>query len=116
MADSSNKYLMLSFPTGRMRSFEKIVGHFRNFKKGEVEEFLKGRGFEPVNIFYAGFPFYNPIYREMCNLTNSAGNSFTTGKYNWKQKTVSAVLFFLFRYCSTKHKYGDQFCGLFERV
>ena len=116
MADASNKYLMLSFPTGRMRPFEVIVGHFRNFKKGEVEEFLKTKGFEPVDVFYAGFPFYNPIYREMCNLTNSAGNSFTVGKYGWKQKMIAAPLFFLFRYCSTKNRFGDQFCGLFKRI
>lgn len=116
MADASGKYLMLSFPTGRMRPFEVIVGHFRNFKKGEVEEFLRSKGFRAKSIFYAGFPFYNPLYREMCNLTNSAGNSFTLGKYGWRQKAVSAVFFFLFRYCSTRRKHGDQFCGLFERV
>jgi SAM-dependent methyltransferase len=116
MADASNKYLMLSFPTGRMRSFETIVGHFRNFKKGEVEEYLKEKGFKPVQIFYAGFPFYNPLYRELCNLTKSAGNSFTTGKYNWKQKSLASIIYFFFRYLSTKKKLGDQFCGFFERI
>ncbi|MFA5841398.1 MAG: class I SAM-dependent methyltransferase [Candidatus Paceibacterota bacterium] len=116
MADASNKYIMLSFPVGRMRSFEKIVGHLRNFKKGEVENFLSGKGFRPVNIFYAGFPFYNPVYRELCNLTNSAGNSFTKGKYGWGQKITASVFYFLFRYCSTKYFLGNQFCGLFERI
>ncbi|MEK7464046.1 MAG: class I SAM-dependent methyltransferase [Patescibacteria group bacterium] len=116
MADASNKYVLVSFPTGRMRAFEVIVGHFRNFKKGEVEEFMKQKGFKAESIFYAGFPFYNPIYREVCNLTNSAGNSFTTGKYGWKQKSLSAVIFFFFKYCSTKRKLGDQFCGLFEKI
>jgi len=116
MATSSSRYLLLSFPTGRMRPFEKIVGHFRNFKHGEVESFLETRGFKQKSIFYAGFPFYSPIYRELCNLTNSAGNTFTTGKYGWRQKSVASIFYFLFRYCSTRNQGGDQFCGLFERV
>lgn len=115
MANSSKKYIMLSFPTGRMRPFEVNVGHFRNFKKGEVEAFLKENGFKPKNIFYAGFPFYNPIYREVCNFTNSASNKFTTGKYKWHQKTLASVIYFFFNFLSTKYKHGDQFCGLFER-
>ncbi len=116
MADASDKYLLFSFPTGRMRPFEKIVGHYRNFKKGEVETFLLTKGFRPYNIFYAGFPFYNPIYREVCNLTNSAGNSFTTGKYGWKQKTLGSIIYFFFRFLSTKKRRGDQFCGLFIKI
>ncbi len=115
MADASNRYIMLSFPTGRMRKFEVNVGHYRNFKKGEVELFLKEKGFKEVNVFYAGFPFYNPLYREVCNITNSASNSFTTGKYGLKQKLTASVIFFFFNYLSTKYFKGDQFCGLFEK-
>lgn len=115
MTVSSEKYLMLSFPTGRMRTFEKNVGHYRNFKKGEVEGFLKKYNFYPKQIFYAGFPFYNPIYRELCNLTDSGGNVFTRGKYGFIQKTVGWALFFSFSYFSSKKRFGDQFCGLFEK-
>ncbi len=116
MANSSQKYLILSFPTGRMRPFEAHMGHFRNFKKNEVEDFLSSRSFLPKKIFYAGFPFYSPLYRELCNLTNAGSNQFVQGKYGISQKIVSSVLYFLFRFMSTKRYYGDQFCGLFERV
>jgi len=115
MASACNRYLLLSFPTGRMRPFEAHVGHLRNFKKREVEEYLKGCHFRPVRTYYAGFPFFSPLYRELCNLTDSASNSFTVGKYGAKQKLVSSVIYFLFRYLSTKHAVGDQFCGLFEK-
>lgn len=111
---SSNKYVMLSFPTGRMRSFEKNVGHVRNFRKGEVEEYMKEKGFKCVNIFYAGFPFYNPIYREICNITNSGSNSFTKGKYTWKQKIVAFIFYVLFL-MSTRRSLGNQFVGTFEK-
>ncbi len=116
MAGASNKYVMVSFPTGRMRPYEVVVGHLRNFKKGEVETFMKTKGFEPVNVFYAGFPFYSPFYREVCNLTNSAGNDFTTGKYGFKQKIVAKIIYFFFRHLSTQRNLGDQFCGLFRRI
>lgn len=115
MAAAAKKFVLVSFPTGRMRPFEVHVGHFRNFKKGEVEEFMRAQGFSPEQIFYAGFPFYSPLYRELCNLTDSASNRFTTGKYGLGQKIVGSVFYSLFRYASTRRRLGDQFCGLFRR-
>jgi len=116
MTDASRKYVLISLPTGRMRPFERNVGHVRNFKKGEVEEFLLKRGYKSVSTFYAGFPFYNPLYRELCNLTNSANNQFTQGEYGIAQKTIGWVFFVLFSFFSTRKRFGDQFCGLFERA
>jgi len=116
MSNATKKYLLFSFPTGRMRNFEKSgPGHVRNFRKGEVEEFLKGLGFYPVRVYYAGFPFYSPFYREVCNLTNAGNNKFTRGKYSFFQKAISNMIYASFRFLSTKNLMGDQFCGLFER-
>ena len=116
MANASQKYVLVSFPNGRMRPFERNVGHVRNFKKGEVEEFLAKKGYKPASLYYAGFPFYNPLYRELCQLTDSANNQFTQGKYGVAQKTIGWFFFVLFRFFSTRRRLGDQFCGLFERV
>jgi hypothetical protein len=115
MANASRKFVMLSFPLGRKRRFEVHVGHLRNFRRGEVEKFMHSRGFVPEQLFCAGFPFYSPFYREACNLTDSASNSFTTGTYGPRQKIVAQVLYSLFRFASTKRHFGDQFCGLFRR-
>jgi len=112
---ASRKFLLLSFPTGRMRAFEVRVGHYRNYGKGQIEAFLDAKGFVPVKIFYAGFPFYSPLYREFCNLTDVASNSFTKGKYSWKQKTVGWIAYLFFYFLSTRSHLGDQFCGLFVR-
>lgn len=111
----SGHYLLLSFPTGRMRPFEKFVGHVRNFSPGEVEQYLEGRGFRPASVAYAGFPFYSPLYREICQITNAGTNQFTRGRYTWKQKVVSEVILFAFRRLSTQRRWGDQFVGLFAR-
>lgn len=115
MAAAARQFVLVSFPLGRMRPFEVHVGHLRNFRRGEVEEFMRSKGFRSAQVFQAGFPFYSPLYREACNLTDSASNSFTTGKYGARQKMVAGVLYSLFRFASTKHRFGDQFCGLFQR-
>ena len=90
------------------------MGHLRNFKKGEVEDLLKSRNFHPINVQYAGFPFYSPFYRELCNLTDAGSSRFTQGKYGMLQKLVSNILYTFFR-VSTRKKLGDQFVGLFEK-
>jgi len=115
MAASARRFVLLSFPLGRMRPFEVHVGHLRNFRRGEVEDFMRTRGFRPLQIFQAGFPFYSPLYREVCNLTNSGSNSFTTGTYGARQKLVAGILYSLFGFASTRRRFGDQFCGLFQR-
>lgn len=116
VSESAKRYIMLSFPTGRMRSFEINQGHVRNFKRGQVESFLKGKDFYPVKIYYAGFPFYSPMYRELCNLFNVGNNNFSLGKYTWRQRIVSDILYFCFRFLSTKRNFGDKFIGLFEKI
>ena len=111
---TSRKYVMLSFPTGRMRKFEVQVGHVRNFRRGEVEDFMNRAGFEPVNIYYAGFPFFSPFYRDFCNRMDAGQSSFASGPFGPRQKAVSSLFFGFFRYFSMR-RIGDQFCGLFER-
>jgi len=114
MCHASRRYVMLSFPTGRMRDFEPAVGHVRNFRRGQVEQFMDSNGYRSCNVFYAGFPFYSPLYRDLCNLVNAANSDFASGRFGVPQKVVSAVFFALFRYLSFS-RLGDQFCGVFER-
>ena len=115
IADASNKYVLLSTPTGRMREFEVHVGHFRNFKRKEVETEMERLGFKTVNALYAGFPFYSPIYRDISNKRNTGANDFEKGKYTLKQKIVAQLIYISFRYFSTRRNFGDKFCALFEK-
>ena len=114
LCTASNLYLMLSFPTGRMRPNEVNIGHFRNFKTGEVEQYLDSNGIKSIATNYAGFPFYNPIYRDLCQFKNPADNAMVRqAKYSWKQHLLANIIYILFRYFSTKKKIGNKFCGLF---
>jgi SAM-dependent methyltransferase len=116
LCSASAKYVMLSFPTGRMRAFEIEVGHFRNYQRGEVEAYLAEKGFTPVSLYYAGFPWYSPLYRELCNISNPASSKVGQGRYGVSQKLIASVLYYLFRGFSTKRNHGDQFCGIFKRT
>ncbi len=116
LARATSRYLLVSFPTGRMRDFEVNVGHLRNFRPGEFESFIERQGFRSVETYYAGFPFYSPLFRDVCNLTNSGGNTLTRGHYSFWTRRLGDLIFVSFRFLSTRRRGGDQFCGLFERV
>lgn len=117
MSDSTTRYLMLSFPTGHMRPYEKLEGHVRNFKTGEVERYLQSCNMRAVDIYYAGFPFINPIGRDLRRIFNNVyDNNLRKAGDTILNRLYSKVFYFLFRYCSTKRILGNQFVGLFERT
>jgi SAM-dependent methyltransferase len=115
VARSAERYLLLSTPTGRMRPFEVHVGHLRNFQRGELEQHLQALGWHPLSIAYAGFPFYSPIYRDLCQLTNAGQTEFSRGDYGYLKRALCAAVYASFRYCSLQSRHGDQFVGLFTR-
>jgi len=114
----SAKYILLSFPVGRMRKYEVNLGHVRNFKKHEVEDYLVEKNFSPIEILYAGFPFFSPISRDMMNLffDFQQKNIENVSEPTVLTKAYSKILYFLFRYCSTKRHFGEQFIGLFKKA
>ena len=120
MLKLSNKYILLTFPTGKMPEYEKLYGHLRNFKRGEVEKFLYENGFKKIKTFYAGFPFYSPLGRWYLGLGSNFNNyeenngSLTNGAFTIKQKIFHTFLFILFRYFCFQN-IGDRFLGLFEK-
>jgi SAM-dependent methyltransferase len=116
LARATSRYLMVSFPTGRMRGFEVKVGHLRNFRRGEFESFMERIGFRAVESFQAGFPFYSPLFRDLCELTGGGDDGLTQGRYSFWKRRMSDAIFASFRHCSTRKRGGDQFCGLFERI
>lgn len=111
----NDRYLLFSFPVGRMRPYEKNIGHFRNFKQGQMEEFLESRGYRTVHTFYAGFPFFSPILRDLTQLFSKNYSETISSKMSPVGVLIHKIWYILFRYLSLKHK-GDVFIGLFEKV
>ena len=109
---ASNKYILLSFPTGRMRNYEKYIGHLRNFKRGEVENFLDLRGFKIVKTFYSGFPFYTPLARDYIDRNYNNFMKSIEQEFSKSQEIFHHLIYLIFRYFTFKN-IGDNFAGLF---
>ena len=110
----SNKYILLSFPTGRMRDYEKYIGHLRNFKNGEVEKFMQARGIKTVKTFYSGFPFYTPLARDYINRNYHNFMKSIEQEFTKSQEIFHHFVYLIFRYFNFKNM-GDKFLGLFVR-
>ena len=96
-------HVILSSVQGRMRNFEKKVGHIRNYQRGELVRKVEQAGFETVQTVEWGFPFYSPLYRNFLDLVGGKG---TTGEFGPTRRAISAVLFALFSLNS--HRRGDE--------
>ncbi len=110
----NNRYIIFSFPTGRMRPYEVNIGHYRNFQRDQVETFMESQGYTTVKTFYAGFPFFSPILRDLTQIFFKNYSETSTAKMGRLSKLMHDVWYVLFRYFSFKHK-GDVFIGLFEK-
>ena len=115
MTKISNRYIIVSVPIGRMREYEKEHGHFRNYQNGEIESFFEENGFQTIKTYYAGFPFWSPITRDLLNLLPIDNTSDVQVEMGLAKKIVSLLLYYSFRHFSLKNK-GDQFVGLFEKI
>lgn len=115
LVEKTNKYLLLSFPTGKMREYEKLIGHVRNFKKKEVESFLYTLGVKPVTTLYAGFPLISPLYRDICKWLPMAYDNAQKNIMSNKMKILHQIAYFFVRYFTTKKYFGDHFYGLFKK-
>lgn len=110
----NRRYMLVSSPVGRMRPYEVHIGHVRNFKKKEIETFMEAHGYKTVKTFYAGFPFHSPILRNLTNHFFKEYAGLPQAEISFLSRRMHDVWYFLFRYCSFKHK-GDIFVGLFEK-
>ena len=88
---------------------------FENYQKGELESFFEENGFKTLKTYYAGFPFWSPITRNLLNLLPVDNTSDVQVEMGLPKKIVSLLLYYSFRYFSFKNK-GDQFVGLFEKI
>jgi 2-polyprenyl-3-methyl-5-hydroxy-6-metoxy-1,4-benzoquinol methylase len=58
-------HLVICTLEGRMRTFEKEIGHVRNYRPGELESKLNESGFELERFIRWGWPVYSPLYRNL---------------------------------------------------
>jgi len=99
---SPGGHVVIATLQGRMRPFEKDVGHVRNYGPGELEEKMRIAGLSVDRVIAWGFPFYSPLYRDFLE---GIGNRGTTGKFGPIRKLMCHGLYGLFLLNS--HTRGD---------
>jgi ubiquinone/menaquinone biosynthesis C-methylase UbiE len=99
----TGKYLLVSTPQGKMRKFEKQVGHVRNYAPGELVKKIESSGFKTLSVVEWGFPFYSPLYRNFLDMIGSKG---TMGEFGLFRKLVAKLIYWIFLLNSSKR--GDE--------
>lgn len=90
---SPGGHVVVATLQGRMRAFEKDVGHVRNYAHGELEEKMRRAGLTIDRVIAWGFPFYSPLYRDFLDMVDSRG---TTGKFGLMRRLICHGLYMLF--------------------
>lgn len=107
----TNKYLVVSTLSGKMRESERHVGHVRNYALGDLLDKMSETGFRPLKIVKWGFPFYSPLYR---NLWDRLPQDINNGRFGWFRKLCANILYLVFMLnCSSR---GDYLFILSEPV
>jgi ubiquinone/menaquinone biosynthesis C-methylase UbiE len=107
----TDKYFFVCTLIGKMRPFEKRVGHVRNYTEKGLIEKMHASGFRVVLVKKWGFPFYSPLYR---NILQYLPESAYTGKFSFSKKISSALLYFLFKFNLSNR--GDVIFMLAEAI
>jgi len=94
LASMTGKYLLVSTLQGRMRDFERTVGHYRNYRHGELQAKIESVGLKVERVVEWGFPFFSPLYRGVLGAASGQG---TEGEYGPARRFAADALYQLFR-------------------
>lgn len=104
----TNKYILITVPSGNIRYIDKKVGHIHHFRTEElIDEFSK-HGFSIVTIKKWGFPIHT-LYKILVNLIlpENLFREFSISTYSNKKIALSQCLFFLF-FINDLFRHGEQ--------
>lgn len=85
--------LVVATLQGRMRDFERAIGHVRNYAAGELAAKIAATGLRVERTIEWGFPLYSPLYRNLLDLLGNAG---TGGRFGPIRKLVCYILYAIF--------------------
>ncbi|MCB2107167.1 MAG: class I SAM-dependent methyltransferase [Rhodobacteraceae bacterium] len=78
---------------GRMREFERGIGHVRNYATGELQDKMTAAGLVVERVVEWGWPLYSPLYRDLLDTMDNRG---TGGKFGLGRKLICHALYALF--------------------
>jgi hypothetical protein len=116
LALMSNRYLLITVPSGKIYNIDKLVGHMRHYSSSELTLELEKYGFSVIFRKNWGMPFHS-LYKYFINAIDYRKTyaHFALKPYGVFQKMVSQFLYFLF-YFNDIFKSGSQLFILAKRT
>lgn len=101
---ATRKYTVIGTVQGtHLPEWEKeVVGHVRNYRRGELVEKMEEAGFIIDRVIEWGFPFYSPLYRWFLTQVGGGG---TDGSYGPTRRFIAWAIYWLFMLNSSRR--GD---------
>jgi SAM-dependent methyltransferase len=93
MRKMASRWCVISTLQGRMRKFEREVGHVRNYRRGELTSKIEAAGFVIRRQLNWGFPFFSPLYRDILDRVPQGA---TTGHFGLRRRLLSNALYAIF--------------------
>lgn len=109
----SSKYILIYTNTGKMHKNEKYVGHVRNFKKGELEQYFDELGWRTVDASYGGFPLYDLVLKKIQYHNADKYLERIAREPDKLERIAHNILFFMLRFCCLQNKGGAELIALF---
>lgn len=100
----TGKYALIATVQGRMREFERSIGHIRSYDYGELQRKMHAAGYTVLETVEWGFPLYSPLYRDLFNLSPQAEQT-SHGSYSPAKRLLCQLLYGLFALNSARR--GD---------
>lgn len=104
----SRRYLLITVPSGKIRTIDRMVGHHYHFQGPELTSELQVLGCEVVHVRKWGFPMHS-LYKILINKLSPEKlyESFSDTRYGFFRRLFSHALYMLF-YLNEFSNSGDQ--------
>jgi SAM-dependent methyltransferase len=110
LARMAREYVLITVPTGKVRTMDRMVGHTQHFAGPELVAALGASGCRPLEVRRWGFPVHS-LYRKLISAqadrVYDAFSGEDGGRYGPIQKAVSQVLYRLF-FLNDHFRSGDE--------
>jgi hypothetical protein len=93
----SDRYLLITVPSGKVHNIDKIIGHFRHYNYEDLKNEIENNSFHIIFYKSWGIPFHT-VYKYLINTFGykKIYKKFAYKKYGIIEKIISSFLYFLF--------------------
>ena len=111
----SDRYILITVPSGKVFPIDKMMGHYRHFKGPELIAELEKNNCQVLYRRSWGFPVHT-LYKYLINSfsPNAIYDSFSESRYGWGKKTLSNLIYAGF-FINDIFRSGGQFIVLAKK-